>query len=124
MAKLRVRRKAYKRKPYTRKGGVRVEGAKVPATTFSIKDRGKPGRTPEEERFFDPQVHTGWKADMPAGKRRNLVRRAHKGDILASARAMQALANVQHRINPDVARKAKADADYFFRLNDKKRGKR
>jgi len=121
MAKLRVKRKAHKRKAYTRKGGVRVKASRVPATTFSVTDRGKPGRTPEEERFYHPKVHTGWKADMSAEERRRRVKSAHKGDLLASARSMQALSNVQHRINPGVAAKAKADADYFFRLNAKRK---
>jgi hypothetical protein len=112
VAKLRVKRKAHKR-----------NGTKIPASTFLIKDRGKKGRTPEEDRFFQPEVHTGWKAGMSAEKRRRLVKKAHKSDLLAAGRSMQALANVQHRINPDVAKKAKSDADYFYRLHAKRKKK-
>ena len=115
MAKLRINRKAH-----TRKGCASTKTIRVPRTTFLIKDRGAKGRTPEEDRFFEPKVRMGWKADMPAGKRRRLAKKAHKGDLLATGRSMIALANVQHRINPSVAAKAKADANYFFRLYAKR----
>ena len=118
MAKLRVKRKAY-----SRKAGVPVKTVRVPASTFLIKDRGKPGRTPEKDRFFDPKVRTGRKADMPMAKRRSLALKAHKGDLLATGRSLIALSNVQHRINPDVAAKAKADANYFYRLHAKRKRK-
>lgn len=71
------------------------------------------------QRFFHPKVETGWKADMPMDKRRRLMLRAHGGDYLASGRAMTALANVQKRINPEVAKKAHADAEYFYKIHEK-----
>jgi hypothetical protein len=117
--KLTVHRDSHKRGPYTRKDKVKVRGAKVKGSTFKIKDRGAPGRTPKSQQFFHPKVHTGWKADMPMAERRRLVWKAHKGDLLASARSMQALSNVQREINPDVAVKARSDAVYFFRLHKK-----
>ncbi len=117
MAKLRVTRKSHKRGPYHREDGTLVAGANVPKSTFLIKDRGVPGRTPEEKKFFKVKVYTGWKADMPMGKRRRLVLKAHKSDALASGRSMIQLANVSHRINPDVSRKARTDALYFFAKN-------
>jgi hypothetical protein len=120
--KLKVRRKGYRRGAYTRKGGVRVKESKVSGSSFSIRDRGKPGRTPKSQRFFHPKRHTGWRADMPAERRRSLVKSAHGGNLLSSARSMQALANVQRRINPSVSAKAKSDADYFFRLNRQRGG--
>lgn len=45
--KLKVRRKGYWRKAYTRSDGVRVKRTWVPATTFMVADRGKPGRGPK-----------------------------------------------------------------------------
>lgn len=111
MAKLRVTRKAY----------IRKDGTRVKGTTFKIKDRGAKGRTPKAERWYEPGVETGWKADMPMAKRRRLALRAHKGDELATARSLLALSNVQKRINPVVSRKARSDADYFFARH--KRGK-
>ena len=65
--------------------------------------------------------HTGWRKRDPAKKRRRTMIRAHNGDILAAARACQALANVTR--DPETKRKAKADADYLFRLY-KRSGKR
>lgn len=115
MPKLRVKRKAYT----AIRDGKKVKVSK--SKSFLIKDRGAKGRTPESEKFFEPKVHTGWQADMPAEERRRKVLRAHKSDALAAARSMQALSNVQHRINPDTAQKAKSDADYFFALNRKKK---
>lgn len=119
MAKLIVRRKAYTRKAYVRKDGTRVKASRVGSSTFSVKDRGKRGRTPESLKFYEPKVKTGWEADMPEERRRRLALRAHKGDVLATGRGLQALSNIQHRINPTVSRKAKADADYFFARHNK-----
>ena len=100
------------RKGYTRKDGVRVK-----ASTFQVKDKGARGRTPKSERWYAPKVHSGWEKGMPLTKRRGLVLRAHKGDVLASARAMQALAN----ITTDTAtrRAAQSDAKYFYARNAK-----
>ena len=50
MSKLTVHRKGYTRKAFTaRRGGkkVRVSRAVVKSSTFSIRDRGKPGRGPK-----------------------------------------------------------------------------
>jgi hypothetical protein len=112
MGTLTVKRKPYKRKAYTRKGGIHVKAAKVPSASFKVKDRGKKGRTPKAQRFYHPKVKTGWEKGMPAEKRRRLVLRAHKGDKLATARGMQALANVTTDRPTRVA--ARADAKYFF----------
>ncbi len=117
MTQLLVKRKSYHRKGYTRKDGTRVAPADVPSASFKVRDRGAEGRTPESKRFFRPKVHTGWRADMAASKRRGKVLKAHVGSLLASGRAMIALSNVQKRINPEVSHTAYVDAMYFFRLN-------
>jgi len=64
--------------------------------------------------------HTGWRKKDPAEKRRRTMIRAHDGDILAAARACQALANVTK--DPETKRKAAADAKYLFRLYRRKKG--
>lgn len=97
-----------KRKGYTRKDGTRVK-----ASTFKIKDRGEPGRTPKAEQWFEPGVKTGWEKGQPESVRRAKVLKAHKGDELASARSMQALANVT--TDRETASKAARDAKYFYR---------
>ncbi len=111
---LTVKRKSYERKAYRRKDGTLVSATKVPKSSFKIKDRGAEGRTPVSKRFYHPKTHTGWEATMPPEKRRRLTLKAHKGDKLATARGLLALSNVQHRINPEVSRKAQVDAQYFF----------
>ena len=58
---------------------------------------------------------TGWKKEYGQIKRRKLVLDAHKNDALASARSMQALANISQDV--ETRRKAGHDAAYFYRLH-------
>ena len=108
MPKLTVRRKAYTRK----------DGTRVKSSTFKVKDRGAKGRTPKSEQWFEPSVKTGWSKDLAQSTRINKVVRAHGGDLLASARSMQALANVS--TDAETSRKAKSDANILFKRH--KRG--
>ena len=102
MAQIQVTRKAYTRK----------DGTLVKAATYYIEDKGKPGKTPEGEKFFHPNVKMNWHHEDPPANRRANALKAHNGDTLATARALQELANVTTQ--QDVARIAKQDADYFF----------
>lgn len=120
MAKLTIKRKGHTRRAYLRKDGVRVDAATVKPSTFKTEDKGAPGRTPKREQWFDPQVETGWEKGQPQGVRRAKVLRAHKGDKLASAQAMQALSNIT--TDRETGRASKADAQYFYRLHRGKQG--
>ncbi len=111
--KLRIERKAYTRKPYIRKDGTRVKASKVGASSFSIRDRGKKGRTPKSERWYHPTVQTGWSKSDSAETRRMKALKAHGGDELATARGLQALSSVT--TDPTTKRLARADALYFYR---------
>ncbi len=71
-------------------------------------------------RFYNPKVRTGWHKSQTLAYRRNLVLKAHGRDLLSSARAMQALANVTQDKQTAIA--ARADAQYFYR--EYKRSKR
>ena len=122
-AKLTVKSTTYKRKAWTDRYGNRHSATTVTRKSHKIKDRGELGRTPKRKRWFDPETHTGWDKDFPMAKRRRLVLKAHGRDLLASARGLQALANVQKRINPEVSRKARADALYFFKKYEKSKRK-
>jgi len=53
-----------------------------------------------------------WHKDEPAEVRRANALKAHKGDELATARALQALSNVT--TDPKTSKLVKTDADYFF----------
>ncbi len=64
------------------------------------------------EKWYKPKVHTGWEKGQPLEKRRAKVLKAHKGDELAAARAMQALANVTQ--DNETKQEAAKDADYFY----------
>lgn len=69
---------------------------------------------PKEKWFPSGEfAETGWKKTQPPKVRRKKVLKAENGDLLASARHLQALANVtQDKVTK---RTAKKDADYFFR---------
>jgi RecA-family ATPase len=107
-----VKRRGYKRQPYSRKGGIRVRGAVVPGTTARIIDVGKPGLTPESQRFYYPKVKMNWHKGDAVTLRRQRALRAHKGDVLATGRALQSLANVT--TDRQTATQARKDAKYFF----------
>lgn len=68
MAKIKVTRKGY-----TRKGGTRVKG-----TTYRSKDKGKPGKTPESEKWYEHGAKMGWSKDDPAETRRANALRAQR----------------------------------------------
>ena len=70
-------------------------------------------------KFFNPKVHTGWHKGQSLEYRRRLVLTAHKGNHLSAGRGMQALANTTK--DSATARAAKADANYFFKMNAKKK---
>ena len=103
-----IRKIKVKRRAYVRRDGVKVKG-----TTYLAKDRGKKGLTPRQHRWFHPKTRTGWKKDMPVGKRRREVLSAHGGDSLAAARGLQQLANVT--VDRDTKVEARKDALYFFK---------
>jgi hypothetical protein len=102
MAQIKVTRKSY----------IRKDGTVVKGTTYYTKDKGKPGKTPESEKFYHPKVEMHWHKDQSAEVRRANALKAHNGNELATARALQALANVT--TDAETAKLAKADADYLF----------
>ena len=73
-----------------------------------------------KERWFQPGKATGWRHNDNAEKRRRTVLRSRHGDNLASGRALLALANVNKGRNRETYKKARTDADYFFRQYRKK----
>lgn len=108
MGKIRIPAKTFKRggKLIHRKG-------------YLKEDTGKPGRTPKGKRWSKgiEVPETGWEKDMPTEERRTLVLEAFDGDALKAARYMQYLVNLS--ADPEVDRKAKADAEYFFRMHQR-----
>jgi hypothetical protein len=74
----------------TRKGYVRKDGTVVKGTSYYTKDKGKPGKTPESEKWYQHNVEMNWHKDEPAEVRRANAVNAHKGEELATARALQA----------------------------------
>lgn len=72
-----------------------------------------------QAQWYDPQVHTGWRKNMPEKKRRQRVLEAHEGDLLSSAKSLQALANVTE--DYETKRVARKDALYFFQKHSEQR---
>jgi len=65
-----------------------------------------------KERFFHPGKPLGWKKSDSQDKRRRIALRNRNGDLLATARALMALANVTQ--DKETERKARADSKYFY----------
>ena len=57
----------------------------------------------------------GWRKSMPQRERIRVALRSRRGNVLATARALNALANVT--TDPDTKRKARADASYLYKMN-------
>ena len=71
----------------TRKSYVRENGTVAKATSYYTEDKGKPGKTPITDRWYQHNVEMQWHKDLPAEIRRANALKAHKGDVLATARA-------------------------------------
>ncbi len=121
LPELKVKRKGYWRSPYSyeRNGKViKVKKTWVPETRFMTEDKGKPGRTPESHKFFEPKRHTGWeKKQEPTTRRGKLLNATDENKSMhdryvEAGRMIQELANVT--TDEETRAKAKEDADYFF----------
>ena len=58
----------------TRKSYVRKDGTMVKGSTYLTKDTGKPGKTPEREKFYHPRT-----PQTHAASRSDFLRRGHAG---------------------------------------------
>jgi len=72
-----------------------------------------------KERWFKPGTHIGWDKHDSAEKRRRIALKHRHGNLLKTARALQALSNVTK--DPGTKKKAGADARHFYALYAKKR---
>jgi hypothetical protein len=123
MGELIIHRKAYARKAYTRKDGTRVKATHVPPSVFNIKDRGKKGRTPKSDRWAQFNTVTGWKKTQNAETRHREMLSATDKNMSLHDRYVQAgrrlnqLANVT--TDKPTEKKARADANYFFKKASK-----
>ncbi len=68
-------------------------------------------------KWYKPKVHSGWRKEDAMDKRRRNALKAHKGNKLATARSLNALANVTK--DEETKRKAMFDARHFYRLYKK-----
>jgi len=75
-----------------------------------------------KKRWFSSKVESGWKKTQPAGTRRRLLLKAHKGSLLSAARSKQALANVTQ--DEETKEIALADARFFFEEHRKSKKER
>ncbi len=63
-------------------------------------------------RWFEAGEKLGWHKGDSQDKRRRIALRNRNGDLLATARALMALANVTQ--DKETERKARADSKYFY----------
>lgn len=76
-----------------------------------------------KEKWYTHGTTTGWDKDNKASTRRKKLlestdkRKTMHNRYLEAARRIQALANVNQ--DPETQRKAKADANYFFKMTRK-----
>jgi hypothetical protein len=96
-------------------GKIRVKDKR--GYSYLRTDTGKKGRTPKAKRWYEPSVEMDWGKGMGIKERRENALEAHGGDALATARALQALANVT--TDPSTKAKAGADAKHFYALHRK-----
>ena len=75
----------------------------------------------KSEKWFSPSLVMGWHKNQPSAQRRTLALKSHRGDKLATARALQQLANITK--DKDTKRLARIDAVYFYALYYKERKK-
>jgi len=68
----------------------------------------------KKERWFAPGPKLGWRRDLSQKRRINIALRHRNGNVLATARALNALANVTK--DPETKRKARVDARKLFDL--------
>lgn len=101
----------YERKAYVDKFGHK-HPAKLIKRKVEKKKRRRRKSTKGKKRWYAPRVKSGWKKTMPAGKRRKLLLKAHKGNLLSAARSKQALANVTQ--DEQTRTLALADAKHFY----------
>lgn len=72
-------------------------------------------------KFFEPGKSLGWHKTDSQTKRRRAALASRRNDKLATARALQALANVSQ--DSETAKKAASDAKYFYKLYARKKKK-
>jgi len=100
---LRILTKTYKR-----------NGKTIHRKSYLTPDKGKPGRY-KGEKWYNPGEPLGWEADMSVKERREIALESRDYDLLATARALQALANVT--TSKSTKQEARSDADHFFTLH-------
>jgi hypothetical protein len=105
MAKIKI-------KGYKREDGVLVR-------SHFTKDKGKPGKTPEKDKWYEPGRETGWDKDEPQEKRIRMVISSENKNLsphnrnLRAFRQMNSLANVT--TDSETEKKARSDAEVFRR---------
>ena len=103
MRKIVVHRRSYHRRGfYIHRHGKRIyiPPTYVRPTTFTIKDRGKPGRTPKNKQWFHPKrklkyKNKEWHADSKASSRRKILDKlVERRGYATTIKELNALRNV------------------------------
>jgi hypothetical protein len=76
-----------------------------------------PNRNKNPNKWFEAGRSLGWHKDDSQQTRRRAALKSRRGNYLKTARALQSISNVTQ--DRETARKAKADAEYFFMMHRK-----
>ncbi len=119
-ALVKVEGTTYLRKAYTDRYGHKHKAVEVTRKPYKKKTKqSKKRRTSKNRKWFSPKVHMDWGKDMTLRKRRRNALKSHKGDLLATGRALVALANVTQDRETKIA--ARKDALHFLELHKESR---
>lgn len=75
-----------------------------------------------KERWFQAGAPLNWRKDSSQAQRRRAALSSRRGNLLATGRALNALANVTQ--DKETQTKARADAKYFFARYKKQQARR
>jgi hypothetical protein len=70
-------------------------------------------------KWFKPKVHSGWRKTLTPRGRRVKALKAHRGNLLSTARSLGALANASK--DKQTVRLARADSKYFYKKYKEKK---
>ena len=113
-ALVKVAGTTYVRRAYTDPYGHRHKAIEVTRGSHKRKARRSKKRRAKCKKWFSPKVKMDWGKSMALRKRRGNALKAHKGDLLATGRALVALANVTEDSATEL--EARKDAKHFLEL--------
>jgi len=113
MGKIKI--KGYKRKGFTKdvKKGPGIIMKYIPPTEVRGHmriDKGKPGRTREEDKWYEPGRHTGWSKDDSQNKRIRVILASQSKSLSPHNRTLRAFRQLNSLSNVTTDRETASEA--------------